>query len=659
MWVIISLLLPSDHFMISQQDKSRILMASDIVEVIEDHVPLKKFGQNFKGLCPFHNEKTPSFTVSPAKQIFHCFGCKESGDVIGFLMKHEHLSYPDALKSLGRRYNIDVQERELTQEELLEKNKSESLAVIMQMASKWFRNSLLTSEKGKAIGQSYIKERDINEKSSEDFFIGYCPDEPFAFGSDAIDRQYSKELLLEAGLIRENVKGAYDVYRGRLIFPIKDLGGKVIAFGARALKTGQQPKYINSPESLIYNKSRILYGLHHARKAISKKDNVYIVEGYTDVIAMHQAGIENTVATCGTALTEDHAIRLKHLTKNITVIFDGDVAGQKAAHRSINLILKAGLNPWVITLPEGEDPDSFTRSLSIDDLLVYLESNRQGFLDFLFDAHIKQVNDPLKRSQASKIIIESVSHISDHVKRAFYIQSLSTSLGIDEKTIVKEINRIRLKSTYQRPHEREVMEKEVIPQDQVSLNPVDIRESLEQEKDILRVLLFYGENEFEYTGENEEGEEISAKCSFADFIFNELENNQITFSHQPFEDLYRQIKSRYFTTRQIPLKEIIHSENLKTGALAAQILSAEVNISENWESMFDIVVAKEDERPERLLETAINRLKIKTVLKTRKALSEQLSNTFDNEEQLKILRRIQRLDQIKKDLSEYFGTTVY
>lgn len=645
--------------MISQQDKSRILLAADIVEVIEDHVPLKKYGQNFKGLCPFHNEKTPSFTVSPSKQIFHCFGCKESGDVIGFLMKHEHLSYPEALKSLGKRYNIEIEERELTQEEILEKNKSESLAVIMKMAAQWFRGQLTNTEIGKAVGQSYLKERDISDKSSEDFFIGYCPDDANSLGKEAIANQYSKELLIEAGLIRENVHGIYDIYRGRLIFPIKDLGGKTIAFGARALKAGQQPKYINSPESLIYNKSRTLYGLHEARTAISRNDNVFIVEGYTDVIAMHQADVLNTVATCGTALTEDHAIRLRHLTKNITVIFDGDEAGQKASFRSINLILKAGLNPWVVTLPQGQDPDSYSKSIATEEFHDYLDTQRQDFLSFLLDSLVSNETDPLKRSEASKSIIESIGQIEDHVKRAFYVQSLSNSIGLPEKTIINEINRIRLKSTYRRREERELIEKEIINRDQPHFNTVDIRESQEQEKDILRVLLFHGNRQYNYRGEDENGTEISATCSFADFIFNEIEQNNIEFTNRHLKELYDLVRAKYFTTREIPLNEIIHSENQNLASIVAQILSSEVQISDNWETMFDIVVTKEEERPDRLLETSINRLKIKTVLKNRKELTSMLNMAVDNEEELKILKKIQRLDKIKKDLSEYFGTTVY
>ena len=647
--------------MISEQDKMRVLLASDIVEVIEEFVPLKKAGQNFKGLCPFHNEKSPSFTVSPTKQIYHCFGCQESGGVISFLMNHEHLSYPEAVKNLAGRYNIEIEEKEYTPEEKEERGKAESFSIILKMAADWFRDQFENSEKGKAIAQSYVRERGINQEMIDKFSIGYCPDDGRLFAKHAVAKGYDKSFLDELGLVKENPRGAYDIYRGRLIFPIKDLGGKIIAFGARALKSGQQPKYINSPEHLIYNKGRTLYALHEARKSIGQNDNVFVVEGYTDVIALHQAGVDNVVATCGTSVTEDHIARLRHIAKNVTVLFDGDTAGQKATLKTVKIILKSGLNARVINLPEGEDPDSLAKSLSSHDLQSFLAEEQKDFLQFIVDTQLLPAgNDPVRKSEVSKVIIETISEIPDNVKRAFYIQEVARVLKVAEPTVAKEISKFRIKSTYKNRNERQYVEQEVIPdQPGQSLKKIEIDDSEDQERDIIRMLLFHGNRPYKYEGENEAGEVVQAECSIADFVFDEIQYNGIHFQFPIYKKALLAIQKQYGSLNKIEPTVLAQDEDLELAKCCAIIMSTEVSVSENWKNKYKVIIRKEEERLQVLVESSLNKLKLKSVLYNRKLLKEQLHEIENAEEQERILGKIHSLDQVKRELSNYFGTTVY
>ncbi|MEM7162064.1 MAG: DNA primase [Bacteroidota bacterium] len=646
--------------MISEQDKQRVLMASDIVEVIESFVPLKKAGQNYKGLCPFHNEKTPSFTVSPQKQIFHCFGCQESGGVISFMMKHEHLSYPEAVKALAERYNIEIEEERYSPEQQAEKNKADSYAGILKMASNWFKEQLHQSEKGKAIGQSYIQERGISPEMTEKFEMGYCPPEGREFANYAISKGYSKEFLEELGLIKENERGVYDIYRGRLIFPISELGGKIIAFGARALRKDQQPKYINSPEHLIYNKSRTLYALNEARKSISQKDNVYIVEGYTDVIALHQSGILNTVATCGTSVTEDHISRLRHMSKNVTLLFDGDAAGQKAALRTIKIVLKAGLNPKVVALPEGEDPDSLTKKFSAFDLQNFLEDNAKDFLYYLHQSQfVTAAHDPIKKAAASKVIMEAIAEIQDEVKKAFYIQDCANLLSISEEAIVSEISKFRIKASYQNRSERQVVEQLVaMPQPSQQEQKIDVQDSEGQEEDILRVLLVHGNRTYEYEGILE-GEKVQTACSYGAFIFEEVGFNGIEFQNHSYAKCYTAIEKQFQLEGKIDPLKLTQLEDQEVVSCISKILSKDIQISNNWTDKFNIHISTEEDRPDLMMISALNKLKIKSVFKYRARLIHALAEATSENDQELILKKIQKLDAIKAELSNYFGISIY
>ena len=647
--------------MISEQDKSRVLMASDIVEVIESYVPLKKAGQNYKGLCPFHNEKTPSFTVSPNKQIFHCFGCGESGGAISFLMKHEHLSYPEAVKALAERYNIEIEEKDFSPEQREERNKAESFAGILKFSTDWFRDQLLNSELGRSIGLSYLSERGIAESMIEKFSLGYCPENGRSFSEYALSKGYSKEFLEELGLIKENDRGIYDIYRGRLIFPITELGGKIIAFGARALKKGQQPKYINSPEHLIYHKSRTLYALNDARKSIGQEDNVYVVEGYTDVIAMHQAGVENTVATCGTAVTEDHISRLRHMTKNVTLLFDADQAGQKAILRTIAIVLKSGLNVGVVALPEGEDPDSLTKQLNAHDFQLFLKENRKDFLQYLVDSRLAVADDPIKKAEASKLIIEAIAAIPDSVKRAFYVQDSAALLGIDEKSIAKEISKINTKKSFKDRGEYEAAEQLVLPKtgQKSEIEKVDVSDSGGQEEDIIRLLLLHGNKEYSYQAENELGEEVKCSCLLAEYVFEEISFNQMAFQNPVYEQAYQYIQAHFSDQGKVDLGMLIQSEDQRIVKCISTILSKDVLLSDNWTAKYNIHITREEDRPDFLVESALNKLKVKTVFQNRARLMDELTQTNDENDQNRILKKIQQLDKIKAELSDYFGISVY
>ncbi|MGM0532852.1 MAG: DNA primase, partial [Bacteroidota bacterium] len=369
--------------MIDKGTVDRIIETAEITDVIQDFINLKKRGTNYLGICPFHNEKTPSFTVSPSKGIFKCFGCGKGGNAINFIMEHEGLSYPEALRFLANKYNIEIEEKELSAEEIEEKNVKDSLQIVTNFASKHFRENLKNHQEGRSVGLSYLKERGIREDMIDKFELGYSLDQWESFTQAALKKGFKQDYLEKTGLTIVKEDKRYDRFRGRIMFPIHSLSGNVIGFGGRTMKKDEKTaKYINSPESEIYHKSNILYGIYHAKKAITKNEKCYMVEGYTDVIALHQKGIENVVASSGTSLTENQIRLVKRFTPNITIIFDGDPAGIKASLRGIDLILEQGMNVKILLLPEGEDPDSFSKKQGASDLVKYIEENEQDFIHF-------------------------------------------------------------------------------------------------------------------------------------------------------------------------------------------------------------------------------------------------------------------------------------
>ena len=424
--------------MIDQHTIDRIIAAADVVDVVKDFVSLKKRGVNFLGLCPFHNEKTPSFTVSPSKGIYKCFGCGKGGNVVNFIMDHEQLSYVEALKFLAKKYNIEVEERELTPEDIRQRNEHESLMVVTSWAQRYFTDTLQKHTEGKSVGLSYLRERGIRDDIIEKFQLGYCLSQFDAMTQAALRDGYKLEFLSKSGLsIERNEGNPFDRFHGRIIFPIHSLSGRVVGFGGRIMTADKKAaKYLNSPESEIYHKSQILYGIFHAKKSITQQNKCFLVEGYTDVISLHQAGVENVVASSGTALTPDQIRLIKRFTPNITVIYDGDPAGIKASLRGIDLILEEGLNVKVVLMPEGEDPDSFARAHNSTEVLNFIAENETDFIHFKTKLLLESAkSDPIQRANLITDIVKTIAVIPDHIIRTVYLKECTKILDIDEAVL--------------------------------------------------------------------------------------------------------------------------------------------------------------------------------------------------------------------------------
>ena len=430
--------------MIDRETVDRILDTADIVDVVSDFVSLRRRGANFIGLCPFHDEKTPSFSVSPAKQICHCFGCGKGGSPVNFIMEHEQMSYAEALRFLAKKYNIEIHEKELTSEEKAAQTERESMLVINDFATQYFEDQLHNTQEGKDIGLSYFYERGFNDATIKKFRLGYSPENSKAFYTAATQQGYNKQNLFNVGLcIKDNRGGGFDRFHGRVMFPVMNIAGKIIAFGGRTLKkTKEVAKYFNSPESTVYVKNRELYGLFQAKRAIVKEDKCFLVEGYTDVISMHQAGIENVVASSGTSLTEGQIRAIHRFTTNVTVLYDGDSAGIKASLRGIDMLLAEGLSIKVLLLPEGEDPDSFARTHSATEFKQFIKDNEADFISFKTKILLEGTeHDPSKRAAVIGDVVKSISVIPDAIARSVYAKECSIQLGISEDDLLREIKK--------------------------------------------------------------------------------------------------------------------------------------------------------------------------------------------------------------------------
>ena len=444
--------------MIDRATVDRIIDAARIVDVVGEFVTLKKAGVNYKGLCPFHDDRNPSFMVSPAKNICHCFVCGKGGSPVGFLMEHEQMTYPDALRWLARKYNIDIVEKELTDEERAQQSERESMFAVNEWARDWFHDILKNAPDGIAIGKQYFRSRGIRDDIIEKFQLGYAPQRRDALASAAKAKGYQRTFLVKTGLCIENERGIYDRYSGRAIFPWLNVSGKVVAFGGRVLDSrtkGVAQKYVNSPDSDIYHKERELYGIYQAKKAIVKEDRVFMVEGYTDVIAMHQAGVENVVANSGTALTMNQIYMLHRFTSNITLLYDGDEAGVHAAMRGTDMLLAEGMNVKVLLLPDGDDPDSFARKHSTEELKRYIDEHQTDFIAFKSRLTVENVDDPVKRSEGISGIVKSISVIPDQILRSTYLSDFARRVGMKEQTLVAEMNKYISRDREEKQKERE------------------------------------------------------------------------------------------------------------------------------------------------------------------------------------------------------------
>lgn len=510
-----------------------------IEEVIGDFVTLKKAGSNFKGLSPFSNERTPSFMVSPAKQIFKDFSSGKGGSVITFLMEHEQFTYPEALRYLAKRYNIEVEETGQSEAEQEKRSERESMFLVNQFANDYFQEQLWKDDTGRAIGLSYFRERGFSDETIKDFQLGYSQDGYQVFCDHALDKGYQLEYLDKVGLVKVDGDRKIDRFRGRVMFPILSHTGRVLGFGGRILKKdAKAAKYLNSPESDIYHKSKILYGVYQAKTAIARADECFLVEGYTDVISLHQAGIKNVVASSGTALTVDQIVLIKRYTRNITLLYDGDPAGIKASLRGIDLILEQGMNVRTVLFPEGEDPDSFAKSVSQAELKDYLKEEKTNFLAFKAKLLLAEVgNDPLAKAKAAREMVQSIALIPDELERSAYIQETARLLDLEERLLFSELGQIRARSI-EKENQRQQREKQGLKEQEV-MKVVEAPAALEdnplyvQERELCSLLLNHGETIFPFYEDSEEEESI------CEYILTELVNDNLSFEHPHFQAIYQ------------------------------------------------------------------------------------------------------------------------
>lgn len=651
--------------MIDRSTIDRIYAAANIVEVVGDFVTLRKKGVNYQACCPFHNEKTPSFVVSPAKGLYKCFGCGKGGNAVTFVMDHENLGYADALKYVAKKYGIEVQERELSPEEAKRNDDRESMLIVNGYADDFFQEQLHKSQEGRSVGLSYFRQRGFTDATIEKFRLGFCPTLGDALTTAALAAGYKEEFLVGTGLtIKREQGGYYDRFTGRVMFPIHSISGRVIAFGGRTLRTDKNvAKYLNSPESEIYHKSNILYGLFFAKKAITQEDCCILVEGYTDVISMHQAGVENVVASSGTSLTQEQIRLISRFTKNITVIYDGDPAGIKASLRGINMILREGLHVRVVLLPEGDDPDSFARKHSAAELKELIRSAEEDFLTFKARLLAKDsAGDPIKKAALISDMVESISEIPDPITRSVYTKECARTMEVDEQMLISEVARKRMSHSSDRTtrefikREQEQIRRFEQPVQQQKVPSVIAGSSNDElEKELVRYLLKYGNMNFDY----KEGRTMIS-LNVAETIINDLRANEIIFNNSNYRAIYEQYASLYDmrnddgTRVTVEMHYFINHPDPAVCNAAVDILTSDDNyvLSQIWKK-HDVVIETEQDR----LATAVPRTIILYKSKTIEGIISQLEgqlndNTLTDDQQSEITFKIAALNKERKAISQ-------
>jgi DNA primase len=605
--------------LITRETIDKVFETARVEEVIGDFVQLKRAGSNFKGLSPFSDERSPSFMVSPVKQIWKDFSSGKGGSVVTFLMEHEHFTYPEAIRYLAKKYNIEIEETEVSLEDKIEANEKESLYLVSEFAKTYFQDTLLNTEEGKAIGLSYFKERGFTNETIAKFGLGYSPETWDAFTKEALSKGYQLEFLEKVGLTitREDGKH-FDRFKGRVMFPIQSLSGRNLGFGGRILTNDKKAaKYLNSPESDIYHKSKVLYGVFHAKQAIAKQNNCYLVEGYTDVIQLHQAGIENVVASSGTALTPDQIRLINRLTKNITVLFDGDAAGLRASIRGIDLILEEGMNVKVCSFPDGDDPDSFARKNSYDDLVQYLENNAKDFIQFKASLLMNEANnDPIKKADLIRDMVVSISKIPDRIKREIYIQETARIMDISEQVLLNTLAQLVQKDITEAGKKLKQEQKafEVVKNEpQISQERVNIIYELERK--ILEMLLLYGSHEADFDDyilkANEEGEMVEEKETNTYKVFQRiylsLQEDEVELAHPTFKEIYSDLIQYYNQNETFNAEQYLMQLSPEHSQVVTDILmSEERELLHNWETKHIYVKTKTQNVGQYVSETIIS-----------------------------------------------------
>ncbi len=639
-----------------------------VEEVIGDFVQLKRAGSNYKGLSPFSNERTPSFMVSPVKQIWKDFSSGKGGNAIAFLMEHEHFTYPEAIRYLAKKYHIDIEETQQSNEEKAQADERESLYIVSEYAQQYFQDTLFNTEAGKAIGMTYFKERGFTEETIQKFRLGFSPNEWTAFTDNALAKGYQLEFLEKTGLTIVNGDRKFDRFKGRVMFPIHSMSGRVLGFGGRILTNDKkQAKYLNSPESEIYHKSKVLYGIFFAKQAIAKADNCYLVEGYTDVIQMHQKGIENVVASSGTALTQDQIRLIHRLTPNITVLYDGDAAGLRASIRGVDLILEQGMNVKVCTFPDGDDPDSFARKTAYEDLVLYLENNATDFIRFKASLLMQEAqNDPIKKAETIRDMVESISKIPDLIKREVYVRECASIMDISEQVLFSTLAQILKKDFYegQKVERKQKAAMQVVQTpEEAQKRTVNRLEVLEY--DLIKNLLLYGNRECVFTDtilvEEEDGtlkeQQIQQTLKVYEKIFLELQEDEIELANPDFKQIYELLMGKLSENPNYDVNRIANELPIELSEkVSGMLLDDENNQLHDW-SKRDIVPKAKDAHLETIVGDIILNIRSLLVHHLIQSLTQQMAQA-NEEEKKELLENVMNYIQLQKLLAKRLNIVV-
>jgi DNA primase len=638
--------------LIPKETVDKIIETSRIEEVVGDFVSLKRRGTSMIGLCPFHNERTPSFHVSVAKGIFKCFGCGQGGDSLRFIMEHEKATYPEALRYLANKYSIEIAEVENSPEEKAVNDRRESLYIVSGFAAKYFHDQMMETEEGKTIGLSYFKERGFRDDIIKKFELGYSPDVWDALTQQAVKEGYNLQFLEETGLtIRKDNEKLYDRFRGRVMFPIHSFTGRVIGFGGRTLKTDKAvPKYVNSPESDIYHKSNVLYGLFFAKKAIRDEDNCYLVEGYADVLSVHQAGVENVVASSGTSLTIEQIRLIGRFTKNITILYDGDEAGIKASLRGLDMILEEGLNVKVVLFPDGHDPDSYVQQFGSSAFKTHIEQNKKDFILYKTGILLKDAgNDPIKRAGIIREVVESIAKIPDGIKASVFVRECSSLLQIEERVLISELNKIHLSkakkdnSNYTTPQPIDAPPDVSAPALSGILDSDD-----KQEKEIIRLLLNYGHELVQWDDITDTYIAPYIIANLADVTFDNSLCNRIL-------DVYKkELENGSLPSEQDFIKHTDH----EIADLAISMVSSPYILSDNWYAKRKIYVRNESENLRATILGGIFHLKKRKVDLILKKIRDDIQLETDADNQAILMRHYLQVKEVEKGISMFLGSVI-
>jgi DNA primase len=652
--------------MIDRSTIERIFDAAQITDVVQEFVSLKKRGVNLIGLCPFHNEKTPSFTVSPARGIFKCFGCGKGGNAVNFIMEHEHLSYPEALRWLAKKYHIEIEEKEVTPEDIQKQNERESMLVVMQYAARQFTENLFHGHEGLALGLSYFRERGFRDAVLHKFDVGYCNEKRDDFTQKALAAGYKSDYLVMSGLTIDKEGYLFDRFAGRIMFPIHSLSGQVLGFGGRIIKSDPRAaKYVNTPETEIYHKSRIVYGIFQARQAIIHEDRCYLVEGYTDVLSMHEAGVENVVASSGTALTQDQIRLIKRFTQNITMLYDGDPAGVKASVRGTDMVLEEGMNVRIVMLPDGEDPDSYSKKVSEEEFKKYLRENETDFIRFKTRLLLDEAqSDPVRRANLVREVVRSIAVIPDQITRTVYIKDCSSQLNMPEEVVLDEVMKLRRQQSFRDRNSWPVQNTATgsLTEMQTTVTAPSQKQKKSQEttyyseKEILRLLIRYGPEVLTRDTDKETGTETIT--TVADYIIAEINEDELKFDDPLFATMYEEITFNVGQGLVPGDTHFIHHTNPAISSIVVDMLTEKDTLSRIWSS-HGAYVETEEMKLKELVPDVILKFKGDKIKMMQKEIRRAMTEAAGDDEKIAALQeRYKAMTSLQKKISASLGNRI-